>query len=77
MKTKHPGKYNASNGNSRLTNIIPNANFINRKTASTHNCVHFFHSVIATALFAMIMIVNVQHSCGLIEIQTEKEKHGK
>lgn len=39
-----------------------------------NNC-DFFN--FATILFAMFMIFNVQLSSGLIEIQTEKEKHGK
>lgn len=36
-----------------------------------------FFNFVAIILFAMIMIANVRHSCGLIEIQAEKEKHGK
>lgn len=36
-----------------------------------------FFNFTATILFATIMIVNVRHSCGLIDIQTEKEKHGE
>lgn len=39
-----------------------------------NNC-DFFN--LATILFTMFMIVNVQLSSGLIELQTEKEKHGK
>lgn len=47
-----------------------------KATIAFRNRAHFFN-LIATILFATIMIVNVRYSCGLIEIQTEKEKHGK
>lgn len=46
----------------------------NTNGGAGNNC-DFFN--FATILFAMFMIVNVQLSSGLIELQTEKEKHGK
>lgn len=48
-----------------------------RTTAARFNkCTTIFNSNV-TSLFVLIMIVNVQLSCGLIEIATEREKPGK
>lgn len=77
MKSQHGIKLAGSNsGSNRLTAAITNDNNAHGKAIAFRNCAHFFN-FIATILFATIMIVNVRHSCGLIEIQTEKEKHGK
>lgn len=48
-----------------------------RGGSSVSGSVVRFFNFAATILFATIMIVNVRHSCGLIDIQTEKEKHGE
>lgn len=80
MNTKQRENVNGRNGSSRLTSTMPNANYVHRKNACTRNDgvrQHFFNSTVAIALFAMIMIVNVRLSCGLIDMQAEKEKHGK
>lgn len=79
MNTKQRrGNFNGRNGSSRLTSTMPNANYVHRKNACTRNGVqHFFNSTVAIALFALIMIVSIRLSCGLIDLQAEKEKHGK
>lgn len=56
---------------------MSNGNNAHGKTVAFRNGGIRFFNLIATILFATIMIVNVRHSCGLIEIQTEKEKHGE
>lgn len=78
MKSQHGIKLAGNNGSSRLNvaATITNDNNVRGKAIAFRKCAHFFN-LIATILFATIMIVNVRHSCGLIEIQTEKEKHGK
>lgn len=90
MKTKFSNNFNICIGNDLhypTTTIVivtaKNRHSNNNNWQQTHTKTlarssrrHFFNSV-AIILFAMIMIVNVRHSCGLIEIQTEKEKHGK
>lgn len=76
MKSQYGKNVAGSNGSSRITAAITNNNNAHGKAIAFRNCAHFFN-LIATILFATIMIVNVRHSCGLIEIQTEKEKHGK
>lgn len=76
MKSQHSEKCSGYTGCSRPSVTITNDNNAHRKAIAFRNCAHFFN-FIATILFATIMIVNVRHSCGLIEIQTEKEKHGK
>lgn len=53
---------------------VINKSTIGRRTVAKLNC-DFFNFV--TILFAMFAIVNVQFSSGLIEMQNEKEKHGK
>lgn len=56
---------------------MPNANYVHRKNACTRNGAPAFRSPVAIVLFATIMIVSVRLSCGLIDAQAEKEKHGK
>ncbi|XP_031617439.1 nephrin-like isoform X2 [Contarinia nasturtii] len=76
MKSQHGIKLASNNGSSRhnVATTITTENNAHGKAIAFRNCAHFFN-LIATILFATIMIVNVRHSCGLIEIQTEKEKH--
>lgn len=88
MKSQHGRNYAGSAGSSqRLNATITNDNNAHHHQdgprggsggggKAFRNRAHFFN-LIATILFATIMIVNVRHSCGLIENQTEKEKHGK
>lgn len=85
MKSQYGRKFAAGHtGCSRPTvAIMSNENNAHGKVVNFRNGsrsvsggVRFFN-FIATILFATIIIVNVRHSCGLIEIQTEKEKHGK
>lgn len=76
MNSPHGTKFAGSNGSGQFNAAITNVNDACKTPSVFRNRSHYFN-LIATILFATIMIVNVHHSCGLIEIQTEKEKHGK
>lgn len=70
---------NSGKSDNRNNNKIPNNSTTMKKShtkATSCRCTILFDWSVCS-LFVLILIVNVQLSCGLIEIPTEREKPGK